>query len=384
MPAGLDDAHDLALAFPSPPSSPAIGFVPGEGFRLKSADGSYLLRIALQVGFKFEPAWTNGDGDVRGAFGFVRPIFRGNFYKPWFGYRVSLELAHGAPYLLDTYFDVERWKFFGFRFGQQGTPVGRHENFGPTQIFFPDFNGVASYFWSGRERGLTAFGSAGDGIFDYYAGLYGGSPLRESLDAPQTFLAEARATVSPLGPVNANELPFTPEGGSLPFRVSFTAQGYHGKLQSTVENYNPTQSILTPMQTLKSQLMTSLGGDLWLQGGPLIVFGEFYWRSLKSADTNLFGSLGAWGQVLVNAYRNIIGVGARVSWLNPNTALAHDQAFELEEQVAWFIHAPELVLKLRHSWIDQHSPDPAALGSFILPFPTGNSQLFTLQLSMGF
>jgi hypothetical protein len=191
--------------------------------------------------------------------------------------------------------------------------------------------------------------------------------------------------VNPLGPVNGNEFPFTPEGKPLPARYSFTLQGYHGKIQTNAESYNPSNSILTPVQTTQTERTTTAGADFWYQNGPVIAFGEFYWRSLRPESTgNDFNSIGIWGQVIVNAYKNLIGVGARVNWIDPNLNLTSDQATEVEGQVAWFIQPPDLVLKLRYAWLQQLSPDAQTLGSFQLPFIAGTSNLATLQLTLSF
>src|SRR5262245_43861952 len=70
-----------------------IGWTPDEGFRMRSKDGNYKLRLSLQVGMKVEPAWTEGDHVMNGTFAFLRPILRGNLFRPWLLYRLSLETA---------------------------------------------------------------------------------------------------------------------------------------------------------------------------------------------------------------------------------------------------------------------------------------------------
>lgn len=371
---------------PPQPSSPGLaGYDPEEGFRLKSKDGNYQLGIALRAALKYEPAWRDGTRQPDGFLAFVRPIIRGHLFKPWFGYLVSMELSEETPFLLDAYFTVEPWKELGVCFGQQGTPVSRHEAFGPHQIFFPDYASVASFFWSGREKGLTLYGRAAGERLEYYAGVYGGSPLLSAENEPFNYVVEGRVTFSPMGPVNGSEMPFAADGGPLPLRLSLTAQSYHGKLHTIVENFNPTNSILTPTPPVATQIMTMAGGDLWIQGGPVIVFGELYWRRLGPADgVARSSSLGAWGEVVVNAFRNILGVGVRVNWMNPILDLANDQLIELEAQVAWFIHPPNIVLKGRYAWLRQNSPGEASLGTFQLPFPPGTSNVATLQMTLAF
>jgi hypothetical protein len=344
-----------------------------------------MLRIALQLGIKAEPSWTDGRHALNGAFAFARPILRGHFYKEWIGYRLSMELARGDPFMLDAYLDVDPIDEFGARIGQQGTPVSRHESFGPQQIFFPEYAGVANYFWSGRERGVTLYGTSLAERLDYYAGVYTGSPIDEPVNLPNNYVVEGRLTASPLGPTNANEMPFTPEGERLPLRVSFTVQGYGGRLQTDLSNYNPANNVLTPSPLLVTEKTGSASGDLWFQYGPLIAFGEFYWRSLKAAGGgNAYSSYGSWGQVILNVYENVLGLGARMNWIDPDTDLGHDRALEAEGQLAWFIHAPELVLKARYAWLNQKEPHGNTPEGFALPFVPGTSHVATLQAMIGF
>ena len=111
------------------------GYTTDDGFHIKSSDGNYLMRFALTAGSKFEPAWNDGDRTLNGSLAFVRPAIRGNFYKPWLRYVVSLELAQEDAYLLGANIEAQPWDEFGARFGQQGTPVSRHTGFSPAQIF---------------------------------------------------------------------------------------------------------------------------------------------------------------------------------------------------------------------------------------------------------
>lgn len=362
-----------------------FGYTPDEGFRLRSKDGAYRLQIALRAGLKFEPAWNEGDSEVRGSLVFVRPILHGNVYKPWIGYTVSMELADDDPFLLDAFVDVQPIDAFGIRVGQQGTPVSRHEGFGPHQIFFPEYAAVPGYFWSGRERGATLFGTVLDERLDYYAGAFSGSPLGAPTDLPHNYVLEGRLTANPMGPTNLTELPFTPDGERLPMRVSFTAQGYYGELQTTVENYNPSNSVLTPITPLVTNELGLVGGDLWFQAGRAIVFSEFYWRRSRPLGTSdWYNAYGAWGQAVVDLYRQKLGAGVRCNWLNPNAEISSAQVYEVEGQLAWFIHAPQLVLKLRYAWLKQRSPDADELDAFTLPFPVGITHVATLQLMLAF
>lgn len=197
------------------------------------------------------------------------------------------------------------------------------------------------------------YGSTLSDRLEYYAGIYAGSPIDEPLNLPKNYVVEARLTVNPLGAVNANELPFTPEGERLPTRFSFTLQGYQGKLQTAQENFNISNNLLTPAHSLSTERMGTAAADLWFQASRLIAFGEFYYRRVDplGGGTSTYDSYGAWGQAVFNLYKNQLGIGARCGWLDPSTELKNDASYEVEGQLAYFIHPPELVLKLRYAWL---------------------------------
>ncbi len=122
---------------------------------------------------------------------------------------------------------------------------------------------------------------------------------------------------------------------------------------------------------------------MWLQGGPFIVFGEGYWRSQRAEDQASYRSqYGAWGQIIADVYKHHFGLGARVNWVEPNLGMGTDRFLSAEGQFAWFIHAPELILKARYAWIDQKSPGTEPAGA--LPDVPGTSHVATLQLNLSF
>ncbi len=320
---------------------------------------------------------------MNSAISFLQPKVSGHFYRPWLSYGIALELAEGDAYLREASLTLEPWRELGACVGKQGALVSRHEGFSQAQIFFPDYANVAGYFWTGREKGITLYGSAFDETLDYFAGIYGSAPSREPLNDPDHYVAEARVTASPLGPVNDNELPFTSEGRSLPLRASFTLQGYHGRLSSSIETNDPTTGGIEPEAVKVTQTMTTAGGDLWIQAGRVIVFGEYYARHIEDEGPEPgYFSQGAWAQVAVDVYERLVGAGARISTLDPKLDLDDDRVVELEGQLAWFIHAPELVLKASYSYLHQDVPDAATLADFELPFSPGAAHALTLELTL--
>ena len=132
------------------------GDEPGEGFLVKTPDDNYKLRIRLQAAYRFEPKFLNGQSQDRTAILSARPALAGSLVRPWITFLTSVELSGNPPYLYDSWLDVRPVSEFGVRVGQQETPFSRHENFGLYRIIFPETGPVSGYFWSGRDKGLTA------------------------------------------------------------------------------------------------------------------------------------------------------------------------------------------------------------------------------------
>jgi hypothetical protein len=357
------------------------GWLPEDGFVIVSLDHRYKLRVGLVAGYKLEPIYRDGSARDRSAFFVVRPYLAGNLLAPWIKFKTSLELAANPPYLLDSYIDVAPWRALGIRVGQQKTPFSRHKNRADEEILFPDFDPVASYFWTGRDKGLTVLGSLADRRFDYAAGVYGGSPLRQFVTVAGNYLVEARATLSPLGPVGETEYPYIMEDDPAGLRPSFSLGGYYGKVQSAVENFDPSAFSFTAMPSGSTQKGGALGADVLLQARHFAAIAEGYWRR-AGPEGSAFTSVGFWGQLGVLVVPHTFDLGVRISWANPSTTLADDRLIAGEVQLAYYVHAPNLVLKLRYGNGDQHSPGMTALGPVTLPVAAGHTQLVTLQFNL--
>jgi hypothetical protein len=356
-----------------------------KGFAVSSDDGHYKLGVGLQSAYKLEPVWTDGGAASRTAFPFLRPRLYGNVFRPWISFWTSLELASpGSPFLLDSYVDLQPWKVLGLRAGQHYTPLSRHESLGPQQILFPEFAPVANYFWTGRDKGLTFMGTTD--TLEYYAGIYGGSPLRSITSDPGRWVSNARLTVSPMGPMGYGELPYimSDEKGA-PFRVSFTVQGAGGKVQRRDENYNVETGGFDVTDEGLRKFVTG-GADFMLQAQRFTFFAEGFLQRTEPEDPRgpNYTSVGAWAQADYVFYKKVLDAGVRLSWLNASLDLDNDTLYVAEAQLAWFVNAPFLAFKLRYQYAHQDAPDPAEQGQVQLARAPGASNLVTLQLNLAF
>jgi hypothetical protein len=127
------------------------------------------------------------------------------------------------------------------------------------------------------------------------------------------------------------------------------------------------------------------GADLYLQSSRLTFLAEGYFRRTTPPDTNpSYTSVGAWGQLGVLLIRRWLDAAVSASWTNPSTSLGKDRLLGGEAQVACYIAAPTLILKLRYASFEQRTPGKDALGAVTLPATAGRTQLATLQVKLDF
>ena len=223
----------------------------------------------------------------------------------------------------------------------------------------------------------------GDRI-DYYAGYYGGSPLRQFTTIAGNSVVEGRVTVNPIGKIGDAEWAYVLGETPAPTRVSFTLQGYLGKVQDATENFDPNSFLYNATPTGTTNRERAGGADFFLQSRRLMFTTEGYVRRTYPAGAASYLSLGLWGQFGVLLVPKWLDVSVRISWTNPSTTLTDDLFFSAEGQVAYYISAPTLILKLRYGFGNQESPGTTALGAVTLPATAGRTQLITAQINLSF
>lgn len=360
------------------------GYDEKNGFHIQSEDGNYLLGIGLQAGYKLEPVFLDGKAESRTAFSFLRPILRGNIYRPWIRFWTSLELADPPIYLLDSLVEIQPIDEVGVRAGQQYTPLSRHESWGPQQILFPEFSTIANYYWTGRDKGVTIFGTMEH--LEYYVGIFGGSPLRSIRSEPGKYQFNARATFSPMGKPGYGELPYIMSGDKEPppLNVSFTLQGAGGEVTQVKENFNPESGVFQILREGDRRFITG-GVDLFIQARRFSFFGELYYSRTDPQDASQnFSSFGAWVQADYVFYKKVLDAAVRLSFLNPSFDMDDDLLYIAEAQLGWFVNAPHLAFKLRYQLAHQEAAAGAEAASVVIPKDAGTSQLITLQLNLAF
>lgn len=380
-----DTATEAATAAQATAPAVLAGYFPGEGFALKSVDDRFELRLGLQGAYRFEPRWRDGQAIDRQPFFVLRPFIEGHLHRKWIRFKSSFEFASNPPFLLASYLEVRPIDEFGVRFGQQSTPYSRHEAFEPPQLLFPEVAVVADYFWSGHDKGVTILGDVADGVLEYFAGVYSGSPLRQFTTLHGNFVVVGRATFSPLGPVASSEAPYiSNDDGIVPWRWSVTAQSYYGTTERAVENFNPTTFRFDVAPSGERTEQATVGADLWIEGGPLVIFGEANLRRTtpQAEDAPAFTSIGVWGQTALMIVPRFVDVGARVNWLDPVRGQSRDVFLSIEGQVGYYpFQTQDLVFKLRYAFAQQQEPGTEDTRLAALP---GDYHIATLQAGIAF
>jgi hypothetical protein len=363
------------------------GYFPGEGFALKSTDGQFKLRIGLQAAYRFEPYWLDGEPQNRRTFFVLRPFMEGHVFRDWIRFWTSFEFAANPPYLLDSFIELQPIAEFGARIGQQWSPYSRHEYFGPQQILFPEWAIVADYFWPGRDKGITLMGTIDkDAPLEYWAGAYSGTPLRQFTAIDGNYVLVGRVTWSPLGPAAGNEALYITSDDPVPFRASFTLQGYVGNLETATENFNPTSFRFDVEGTGERTKQNAGGADIWLQGERFTFLVEANIRhDDPDGPANARREFGVWGQLGYMLIDRRLDVSVRGNYLDPSNKAENDKFYSIEGQLGYYPFGTQnLVLKLRYGYGHQDQPSEEDLAAVRLPVPAGDNQILTAQLGLAF
>jgi hypothetical protein len=389
---------------PAPPSvespapavaepAPRAGYFGGDGggFVMRTEDGSYRLRIGLQSDIRGGVNIQDGTAQVANPFMTLRPIFEGNLYKKWIRFWTSLELASNPTYLLDSYVEIQPWDLLGVRLGQQWTPFSRHEAIsGPADLLLPDWDVVADYFWSGRDKGVTLFGATPDETWDYALGAYIGSPLRQFETIRGNYLVVARLAVNPLGPVGWSEYAYTEESGQAPLRLAVGVNGYASKVNATQENFNPSTFKFETTTTGGTTINQSAGADFFILSPQIVALVEGYLRRTDPGQgAAKFSSLGGFAQLGVLLYKREVDANVRFSMADVNLDASNDLGYGIEVGGSFYVHAPTVVLKLRYGYGHQQTPSNAVMdasgttssGGAPLILSPGSVHVMTLQLN---
>lgn len=364
------------------------GYFSGKGFVLRSSDEAFKLRVGLQSALRGQVR-IDGKAQVVSPFMTLRPILEGSIYKKWIRYWTSLELASNPVYLLDSYVEIQPLDAIGVRLGQQWTPFSRHEAIsGPHQLLMPEWDVVSDYFWTGRDKGATIFGSFADQKIDYSVGAYLGNPLRQFTTIRGNYMFLARLSVSPNGPVGSEYAYADDADTPAPFRWAFAVNGATSKVTPATENFNPSTFKFDVVPTNVTNINQTLGADFFVQSPRVVALAEGYVRRTDPNSTGAdYTSIGGFVQAGVLVYERKVDVAARFSWADVNIDADHDNGFGIEAASSWYLHAPNVVFKLRYGYGSQMTPPDGSTtssGAAPLILSPGRLHVMTVQVNTAF
>lgn len=386
-PAPAPATEEPAKPEPAKPKEPVNGWVRGKGFVLRSPDEEdFSLRIGLQSAIRAQVA-VNGKAQLTSPFMTLRPILEGNLFKKWIRYWTSLELASNPVYLLDSYVEVQPVDAIGVRLGQQWTPFSRHEAiYGPHELLFPEWSAVADYFWTGRDKGATVFGTFLDKKLDYQVGGYLGTPLRQFTTIRGNYLFVARVGVSPNGPVGS-EHAYADGDDPAPFRYAIGVNAATSKVDAATENFNPSTFKFDVVPTGNTTVNQLVGADIFVQSSRVVALAEGYVRRTDPHGGNPdYTAVGAFAQLGVLIYQRSVDAALRLSWADVNVDADRDTGAGVEVASTWYVHSPNVAFKLRYGYGSQRTPlgGGTSSGGAPLILAPGPTQIMTAQINTAF
>lgn len=145
-----------------------------EGFSLKSADGSYQLRIRGYIqgdGRFFADDKERGNPDTF-LLRRVRPILEGTVGK-YFDFRIMTDFGGGTATVQDAYLDAHPWTWGKLRVGKYKAPVGLERLQSGSELLFVE-RGLPTNLVPNRDVGAQLHGELFDGAFSYAFGAFNG------------------------------------------------------------------------------------------------------------------------------------------------------------------------------------------------------------------
>lgn len=175
-----------------------------KGFFMESADGNFKTKFNIRG--QFRGTYLDPDNSDNENLSFdlarVRLQWAGNAFRPWFKYKLQLDVREDSFNLRDLVFDFAYNKQFVPRIGQYKVPFNREEQNSSSALQFVDRSIVNEVFSFGRDAGVGLHGKIQD-MFFYELGLFQGEG-RNSDEGDENgldtgLLWSGRVMFSPLG-----------------------------------------------------------------------------------------------------------------------------------------------------------------------------------------
>lgn len=231
------------------------------GFQLKSADGSFLLKLRgyvqadARVFLSDSAAVLTNDFLLRR----VRPILEATVYK-YYNFRIMPDFGGTAPAIFDAYFQARFKPEFTVRAGKFKPAVGLERLQSATDIKFNE-RGFPTNLVPSRDVGLQIAGDLGGGVVSYSAAIFNGVPVLG--------FGIAGSTGKELGTITSTAL------------ASYRSPG-----QATIFRYNANNPATIAGTVIANGRRSRLSPQGYLNIGGLGLLGEYVLsRQVVSRDT---------------------------------------------------------------------------------------------------
>lgn len=170
---------------------PATSGWNGEHFFLKSSDGNFQLMPVGYLNAQYQ--FNNGDGAPPDTFAIRRARFgvQGNYGKQLdYAFLFDTAASNGIS-VRDAYIDFKPWSVAQFQGGQFKVPFSQEVGTGDTNVEFLERSIVSVLYPDAagtfRAPGATFHGTMGDGILQYWTGIFNGKGIitNNTTDEPE-------------------------------------------------------------------------------------------------------------------------------------------------------------------------------------------------------
>lgn len=145
-----------------------------EGFFLKSADGSFQLKLRGYI--QTDGRFFNDDQEQPGTNSFrirrARPILEGTVFRH-FDFRLMTDFGEGQTVLQDAYLNFRYWPQVSLQAGKFKSPVGLERLQSATDLLFVE-RAFPTSLIPNRDVGVQLHGNLWDGAVTYAVGIFNG------------------------------------------------------------------------------------------------------------------------------------------------------------------------------------------------------------------
>jgi phosphate-selective porin OprO/OprP len=153
-----------------------------DGFSLRSADGSWVLRLRGYI--QFDGRFIDNEGSSPGTDTFVlrrvRPIFEGTVGGR-FDFKIMPDFGEGKTVLQDAYADARLSASTKLRLGKFKSPFGLERLQSAQDLEFVE-RALPTNLVPNRDLGVMGFGELSKGAFEWQLGIFNGVPDGSSGD----------------------------------------------------------------------------------------------------------------------------------------------------------------------------------------------------------